>query len=1031
MFDKKWFIVAMCFAVHSAGSTAAEPRLRQSSDARAIAQGDVLDNDLKPQETHTFRVALRAGDYLETELTERGINVILAFYDPAGMRVAEENSGNGNFDTSRFQTLAPVAGDFRFELKGISSGQGKYRLRVTMIRPATEADQKNVQAHRLEREAINLDQQGTPAARRQALEKQLEVLTHRQAAADRPGEAKARADIGRLHFYLDDRPKALEYLQRALELYRALNDQTNAAFILNNLGAVHQEMGEPDKALDYYMQSLPGLRAMGDKYREAVAVHNLGWCYQTLGEFKQASEFYREALPLWRIGGNAFGEAQTLNNLGLTYRHLGDLERSLQYFEQALELRRTLKDGRGEAQTLGNLARIYFEGANWQKSEDFFRQSLRVARQVEDKTTQASALMGLATLAPITPLDEALEYANEALALSDAVQDSRSRADALFTLAKVHHERGDDDLAIEKYKEALQLQIAFADPRAEAHTALALGRLVGTKDLPQGRVWMEQGLDLIESLRGRVPDPDLRTSFLASVQDYYRDYVDLLMRMHEREPAAGYAELALHASERARARGLLDALAEQPAQIRQGVEPALLEMERKLQVAVNTKDQQWRQLVSFKKEPEASAAQRELARLLDELSQVKGEIRARSPRYANLVQPQPASLKELQRQLDKDSLLLEYWLGNDRSFLWAITADSMKTYTLPGRAAIEESARQFFSALTNRSADLSRIADGLSETLLGAVAGSLDKKTLVVVSHDALQYVPFAALPMPRSASSTGSAAPLLDRHEIVSLPSASVLGPLRTETAKRKSPDKLVAILADPVFSREDPRFPQVAGPATAQASLRSGTEELQRAAEGAGLDGLRRLRFSRVEADAIASLVPAGNRFQAVDFRASRDTALSPELGNYRILHFATHGLLNSSHPELSGLVFSTVDAKGNSQDGLLRLHEIFNLSLNADLVVLSACQTALGKDIQGEGLIGLTRGFMYAGAPRVVASLWNVEDRATAELMKRFYEGILKRQLKPVAALREAQLALQRDKRWASPYYWAGFMLQGDWQ
>jgi CHAT domain-containing protein len=139
----------------------------------------------------------------------------------------------------------------------------------------------------------------------------------------------------------------------------------------------------------------------------------------------------------------------------------------------------------------------------------------------------------------------------------------------------------------------------------------------------------------------------------------------------------------------------------------------------------------------------------------------------------------------------------------------------------------------------------------------------------------------------------------------------------------------------------------------------------------------------------------------------------------------------LINSVHPELSGLVLSLVDPQGRPQEGFLRLHDIYNLKLGADLVVLSACQTALGKDIRGEGLIGLTRGFMYAGAPRVVASLWEVDDRATAELMKRLYEGMLVRGLTPAAALRDAQLALRRDRRWSDPFYWGAFVLQGEWK
>ena len=192
-----------------------------------------------------------------------------------------------------------------------------------------------------------------------------------------------------------------------------------------------------------------------------------------------------------------------------------------------------------------------------------------------------------------------------------------------------------------------------------------------------------------------------------------------------------------------------------------------------------------------------------------------------------------------------------------------------------------------------------------------------------------------------------------------------------------------------------------------------------------------MARLAFSRQEADVISTLALRGTGLKATDFNASRATAISPELSQYRILHFATHGLLNNEHPELSGLVFSLVDKTGRPQDGFLRLHEIFNLKVNADLVVLSACETGLGKEVKGEGLVGLTRGFMYAGAPRVVASLWKVDDLATAELMKLFYQGVLKEGLRPAAALRAAQDRLSRQKRWASPYFWAGFVLQGEWR
>src|SRR6185295_6579471 len=192
-----------------------------------------------------------------------------------------------------------------------------------------------------------------------------------------------------------------------------------------------------------------------------------------------------------------------------------------------------------------------------------------------------------------------------------------------------------------------------------------------------------------------------------------------------------------------------------------------------------------------------------------------------------------------------------------------------------------------------------------------------------------------------------------------------------------------------------------------------------------------LTRLPFSREEAMAIAALARQSDTLNAVDFQANRATAIGGTLADYRIVHFATHGLIDSEHPDLSGLVLSLVNDRGGAQDGFLRLTDIYNLKLNASLVVLSACQTALGKEIRGEGLVGLTRGFMYAGTPRVVASLWQVSDLATAELMKKFYAGMLQQKLAPAAALRAAQLELSKDPRWQAPYYWAGFVLEGDWR
>jgi CHAT domain-containing protein len=326
-------------------------------------------------------------------------------------------------------------------------------------------------------------------------------------------------------------------------------------------------------------------------------------------------------------------------------------------------------------------------------------------------------------------------------------------------------------------------------------------------------------------------------------------------------------------------------------------------------------------------------------------------------------------------------------------------------------------------------AEYAKVAAALSKMILEPAVQALGTKRLLVVSEGALQYVPFGALPVP-IAGNQSLVQPLIGDHEIISLPSASVLSVLRQEFAGRAPASKTVAVLADPVFSVDDKRLGRLARSEKSQPGNGGGSDAL-RSAEESGLNHLVRLRFSRFEADAVAQLAPTALRLEAVDFEASRDIATGPDLRDYRIVHFATHGLINNLHPELSGVVLSLVDKQGREQDGFLRLFEIYNLRLNADLVVLSACQTALGKEIKGEGLIGLTRGFMYAGAPRIVASLWRIDDRATAELMKRFYTAMLQEKMRPAAALRAAQVSMWKDPRWAKPHYWAAFTIQGEFQ
>ena len=423
---------------------------------------------------------------------------------------------------------------------------------------------------------------------------------------------------------------------------------------------------------------------------------------------------------------------------------------------------------------------------------------------------------------------------------------------------------------------------------------------------------------------------------------------------------------------------------------------------------------------------------KEIDALTVEYENVKAQIRQQSPRYAALTQPQPLKLSEIQQEvLDRDTILLEYALGEERSHLWAVTKDSIKSYELPPRAEIEAAVKRTYALLSDgklsiddkAQAEYEREAARLSEIVLAPVAAQLQNKRILLVADGALQYLPFGALPSPKSKvqnQKSKNVQPLIVENEIISLPSISALAVLRRQVQGRNTASKTLAVLADPVFSPTDERVKTtVTNAATRKTQPSSLTQNavVERTAKDVGIlrEGIiQRLPFSRREAESILAAVPDGEKKQALDFEANRATALSPEMSQYRILHFATHGLLNSEHPELTGIVLSLVNEQGQPVDGFLRLNEIYNLNLSADLVVLSACQTALGKEIKGEGLIGLTRGFMYAGSPRVVASLWKVDDVATAELMRLFYQKMLQEKMRPAAALRAAKIEIWKQKR-----------------
>jgi CHAT domain-containing protein len=565
-------------------------------------------------------------------------------------------------------------------------------------------------------------------------------------------------------------------------------------------------------------------------------------------------------------------------------------------------------------------------------------------------------------------------------------------------------------------------------------------------NLEGARQHISSALQIIESLRTSVTSEELRTSYFASVQDYYEFYIDLLMRLGQQNKRTDYEAAALQVSERARARNLLDILTEAHADIRHGVDPALLDKESQLRKELNAKlDYHLRlQSVPTPSVEQLAVLNTEIEDLQKRFDDVERFIRKASPRLAALKHPEPLSLNEIQSNLlDRQTVLLEYAIGADWCYLWIVTSESLQSIALPTSPQVIHATADRFIRMLKESGGTERnleiVATKLSGMLMPpeVVSSIGSKQRVLVVADGILQGLPFGALSL---ASATEPYRPLVATHEVVSLPSASTLATIRSEFRGRRLATRSIVVLADPVFSERDERLTRQrpirkrdkAGGESkvSEVVTQSQTELAEKLISGndqtrSGIR-LERLRGTRREAIRIQRLVP-GARI-ALDFGASLNTALSPDLRHYRIVHFATHGIAPDSHPELSGVVLSLFNRHGQSQEGYLGLPLVYNLELPVELVVLSACETGLGETIRGEGLIGLTRGFMYAGSPRVVASYWKVREGATEELMKRFYVGIFQRKLRPAAALSAAQASMWKEQRW-SMSDWAGFAFFGE--
>lgn len=1059
MFASRIAASILLAALYAGGSA---PRQEQTTSRPGVP----LERALTGGETHTYPISLGAGQFLRIEVEQQRIDAIVSLSNATAHQVAVSNRQYAAVEW--VSTIAETDTQLRLEIRGVnpSGPAGRYVIKFEEPRAATDLDHNLVKADLTFAAANQLREQEAVTARRSAVEKFEESLSLYRKASDRRGEMFALFYLGRAYSPLGERRKTLEAHEQALPFARSLGERLLESRLMQGLGSLCYSLNQVSQALDYFQQVLPLLRELGDRAREAQAHFSLGTVLAGTGDRMQAVASYLQAQSLWRALEDRAGEARALAAIGSSYEALGEKQKAIETMERALPVLRRVEDRNTEANTLYSLGLTYDTLGERQKAVTNFSLALALRKEFGHPSGAAALNRALGSIYDgLGHLQQALAHSKQALALFEAAQDYRATAGLLRNIGLLYNRLGEREQAIAYFKRALPLFRLGADRQSLARLLANLGEVFselgeheeglrhlnealpilrqinnqffevyalhwmaraerGRGQLTAARARNEENLEKIEYLRRSFYQTDLRAVAFTKARDVYELELDLLVRLAETQSDQKLIATALEVSEQARARTMLDLLAEARTGIRSGIAPELQQRESANQTRLASLQSQLIQARQQARPDQKRIAslQQELTQADEERAQLEDLLRRQHPHYAEMLYPAPLRVEAMRNLLDDRTALLEYVLGQEHSFLFVLTREGLHCRRLPAASEINELVHEVRQALgqpgQTEFARFTQAASRLYELLVAPVASVLDSKSKLLIAPDGvLYYLPFESLPAKIAGQPRTDY--LIKRWTVSYIPSASVLASLRLNKrpVEAKAPEtgrdaaKEFVAFADPVY------------PARAAESVVK-TED---SSEKEERWDLVRLVESAREVTEIARLYRPEQTALFLRTQAREENIKGNQaLATAHRIHFATHGLISTTRPQHSALVLTLDDDP--REDGLLQMWEIFNLRLRADLVVLSACQTGLGREVTGEGILGLTRAFMYAGTPTVVASLWNVADRSTAELMVKFYQR-LDSTVDKADALREAKLELMRNPRYASPYYWAPFVLIGE--
>jgi CHAT domain-containing protein/Tfp pilus assembly protein PilF len=840
------------------------------------------------------------------------------------------------------------------------------------------------------------------------------TLSLAREIGNKKSESIALGNMGVYYANVGDLQEAMKFFVRNLALMKELNNRAEQVTVLSNMGAINDWLGNVQESLDNYREALKILEQQEDKARMALILGNMGAAYEKQSDYPKSLDCYHQALKIFQEIGEKGDTAWILGNLGGIASKLGNDREALDYFEKALTLMREVGDRKYEGWVLGTIGAIYEEQGETQKSLEFLNRALDIAREIGDKRLEIDHLGNIGShYQKAGDYGKSAEYLTKGLELAEQIGDKVTLTDILILLGTLHREMNSGDQSIADLQRALTIGNEIGVPRTIWNSEWGLARSYEKKEeYEEALRHYKNAVQMVESIRGKLLTQEQKVGFLGETIDIYEGLIELLFKLREKDPAREYLAESFHLAERAKSRAFLELMAEAKVNLTKGISRELETEEKNLQALLT--DLQQKLLDPGIKAEEKENLYKELQSAESRYNDFILELREKTPEYASTVYPEPYTLDRAQTELlDKNTYLVEFFLGKQNAFLWVISKEKILwAQSIPRKHEVFLKILEYQTQIAQRKINLDfRLSQEIYDFLLKDALRPIPASShLIIIPDGPLLRFPFEALVTEVKGHSPKY---LLKDYVISYAPSASVLGEI--EGRKGRAPDGPVDLLAmgNPVFEHQE-------------RAVQADMEYLRAGAR------LLPLPYAEEEVASISRIYQrAGGRTESyVKDRALEEILKSQDCGQYKNLHFATHGFTDDRVPALSGLLLAPSE-KPDGEDGFLRLNEIFPLNLNARLVTLSACETALGKEVRGEGMIGLTRAFFYAGAQSVMASLWMVSDQSTAILMCDFYEEYVKGE-RPALSLRLAKLKLLEgeDLSYRHPFFWAPFILAGEY-